>query len=101
MNGADLSWIESWQSDSEDITDEEYFVYGEEQDSCMFRNRYLQSMLQISLVRTSDSMMAFSKDKPADVYQQILAGSHDRLMPAACSPLVVALTLQSLNRFIG
>jgi hypothetical protein len=30
------------------LSDEEYFVYGEEQDSVMFRTEYLQTALQIS-----------------------------------------------------
>ncbi len=35
------------------ITDEEYFIYGEEQDSCRFRTEYLQSALEISDVGDS------------------------------------------------
>jgi hypothetical protein len=35
------------------LTDEEYLVYGEEQDSCRFRTEYLQSALEISDVGDS------------------------------------------------
>ncbi len=42
-------WVESWCKNEENIiSDEEYFVYGEEQDSCTIRASYLKSALQIS-----------------------------------------------------
>lgn len=40
-------WIQAW-SDLEDASDDEYFVYGEDQDSCCFRKEYLNGALQIS-----------------------------------------------------
>lgn len=51
-------WIDAWMSGVEDgikqfgepkpITDEEYFVYGPEQDSCRFRDEYWVETLAIS-----------------------------------------------------
>jgi len=44
-------WIDAYvgpSAESPPITDEEYFVYGEEQDCVKFRTEYLQTALQIS-----------------------------------------------------
>lgn len=42
-------WIDNWRAeDSEPATDEEYFVYGEEQSSLSLRPDYLQTALEIS-----------------------------------------------------
>ncbi|MEO0840990.1 MAG: SMI1/KNR4 family protein [Cyanobacteria bacterium J06636_27] len=40
-------WTEFTSEDDSDIPDEEYFVYGEEQDSTSLRNEYLQTALEI------------------------------------------------------
>jgi len=44
-------WADSWNESAvgyEETSDEEYFVYGEEQDTCNMRDRYLNTALQIS-----------------------------------------------------
>lgn len=43
----DNSWIEAWQ-DNGAVRDEDYFVYGNAQDSVNFRAEYLSSLLAIS-----------------------------------------------------
>ncbi len=40
-------WAECWD-DGDDIEDERYFQYGEHQDCCWLRGRYLKTALQIS-----------------------------------------------------
>lgn len=40
-------WAESWDDD-DDVTDEEYFQYGEHQDCCSMRGGYMKTALQIS-----------------------------------------------------
>lgn len=45
------AWIDGWMSDIEEIPsvpDEEYFVYGPEQDCIYFRAEYMQTALEIS-----------------------------------------------------
>lgn len=46
------AWIDGVQSAGPpiEVRDEEYFVYGAEQDSSTFRDRYLQTALQVSAV---------------------------------------------------
>jgi len=44
-------WADIWNEGAagyEETSDEEYFVYGEDQDTCKMRDRYLNSALQIS-----------------------------------------------------
>lgn len=41
------SWIDAWQ-DNEDVSDEDYYVYGDKQDSVNLRSEYLSSALAIS-----------------------------------------------------
>jgi hypothetical protein len=44
-------WIDAYVGPSEDlpfVSDKEYFVYGDKQDSCKFRTGYLQTALQVS-----------------------------------------------------
>lgn len=42
-------WVDVWnQIESEDVSDDLYFQYGEHQDCCQIRNRYLKTALQIS-----------------------------------------------------
>jgi hypothetical protein len=46
-----LEWIDAYTepaADARPISDEEYFVYGKDQDSCKFREEYLQTALEIS-----------------------------------------------------
>jgi hypothetical protein len=40
------SWIETWKENS--VTDEEYFIYGEEQNDLVFRPEYCKTALEIS-----------------------------------------------------
>ena len=46
----DKEWVDIWNEDSEDfdIPDDEYFVYGEEQDPINIRREYMKSCLKIS-----------------------------------------------------
>jgi len=41
-------WADIWNDGEDDVEDEQYFVYGKEQDSCHMRSRYLKTALQIS-----------------------------------------------------
>jgi tetratricopeptide (TPR) repeat protein len=42
-------WIDVWgQADETEVSDEEYFVYGPDQDSCLFRTEYVSKCLEIS-----------------------------------------------------
>jgi len=41
-------WVDIWLEGDCDVDDDEYFVYGMEQDSCKIRNYYLKDALQIS-----------------------------------------------------
>ncbi len=41
-------WVDIWNEDEDDISDEKYFIYGEKQDTCWMRNKYLKAALQIS-----------------------------------------------------
>jgi hypothetical protein len=46
-----LEWIETYENPSaglSSVPDSQYFVYGEEQDSCHFRVEYLRTALEIS-----------------------------------------------------
>lgn len=46
----DKEWVDIWNEDTEDldIPDDEYFVYGEEQDPVNIRREYMKSCLKIS-----------------------------------------------------
>ncbi|MBX9695074.1 MAG: hypothetical protein K2Z81_22000, partial [Cyanobacteria bacterium] len=43
----DRSWIDAWK-DNGDVSDEEYYRYGEDQDPCCFRSQYLNSLVALS-----------------------------------------------------
>jgi hypothetical protein len=45
---------EGWDSNDDDITDEEYFQYGEHQDCCSMKGKYLKTALQISSTEDGD-----------------------------------------------
>jgi hypothetical protein len=46
-------WAERWSKSDLDVSDEEYFQYGENQNSCSMRTRYTKHTLQISPVDES------------------------------------------------
>ena len=46
-------WAEIWD-DGDDVTDEEYFLYGEHQDCCSIRGQYMKTALQISSTEDGD-----------------------------------------------
>ena len=48
FNTLNQEWVEAWDNEDDDVTDEKYFVYGKEQDVVWMRNRYLKTALQIS-----------------------------------------------------
>jgi hypothetical protein len=41
-------WAEGWESNDDDISEEEYFQYGEHQDCISLRGKYMKTALQIS-----------------------------------------------------
>jgi len=41
-------WVDIWGEDEVESSDEQYFIYGKEQDTVWMRNRYLKTALQIS-----------------------------------------------------
>jgi hypothetical protein len=43
-------WAEMWSKSDVDVSDEQYFQYGENQDCCSMRTRYTKNTLQISPV---------------------------------------------------
>lgn len=59
-------WVDIWQEGAEgyeETSDEEYFVYGKEQDSCKIRERYLKTALQISDTLEGDVLLLNPKVK--------------------------------------
>lgn len=46
-------WVEAW-GDNHDISDEQYFQYGEHQDCCLIRSNYMRTALQISSTEDGD-----------------------------------------------
>jgi SMI1 / KNR4 family (SUKH-1) len=46
-------WAECWD-DGDDVEDEKYFQYGEHQDCCWIRGRYMKTALQISSAEDGD-----------------------------------------------
>jgi hypothetical protein len=47
-------WVEAWNDDNDEISDEQYFQYGEHQDCCWIRTRYMKTALQISSTEDGD-----------------------------------------------
>ena len=41
-------WVDIWNEEEDEVPDDQYFIYGTEQDSCLMRNKYLKTALQIS-----------------------------------------------------
>jgi hypothetical protein len=46
-------WAEIWSNSNDDISDEQYFQYGEDQNCCWIRRQYMKTNLQISPVDES------------------------------------------------
>lgn len=46
-------WAETWGNPGDDISDEKYLRYGEDQDCCCLRRQYMKTALQISIVDES------------------------------------------------
>jgi hypothetical protein len=47
-------WVEAWNNDNDEISDEQYFQYGEHQDCCWIRTGYMKTALQISSTEDGD-----------------------------------------------
>ncbi len=48
FNTRNQDWINIWNDGYEEIPDEEYFVYGDKQDTTTLRTEYMQTTLEIS-----------------------------------------------------
>ncbi|WP_310482441.1 SMI1/KNR4 family protein [Chamaesiphon sp. VAR_48_metabat_403] len=46
--------VDAWNNDNDEIGDEQYFQYGEHQDCCWIRTRYMKTALQISSTEDGD-----------------------------------------------
>lgn len=46
-------WVEAW-ADNHDVSDEQYFQYGDHQDCCQIRSKYMKTALQVSSAEEGD-----------------------------------------------
>ena len=47
-------WVDDWNDNNDEISDEQYFQYGEHQDCCWIRRKYIKTALQISSTEDGD-----------------------------------------------
>ncbi len=69
------SWIDAWHDDGEEVDDDRYFTYGDDQDCVWLRNRYLQTALQISDTSDGDVVLLNPEVKFGDEWEAWLFGN--------------------------
>ncbi|NEO82849.1 MAG: SMI1/KNR4 family protein [Spirulina sp. SIO3F2] len=74
-------WIEAWDSDDSDITDEQYFQYGEHQDCVWIRSQYMKAALQLS--STEDGYVYLLNPKIIDNRNEWEAWDFGNKLPGA------------------
>jgi SMI1 / KNR4 family (SUKH-1) len=47
-------WADAWNDSDDDLSDEQYFQYGDHQDCCQIRREYMKTALQISSTEDGD-----------------------------------------------
>jgi len=63
-------WVDIWTEYTDDnVSDEEYFVYGKEQDTCQMRSKYLKTALQISDSAEGDVLLLNPEVKYGDEWE--------------------------------
>ena len=62
-------WVDAWYEEDDDMSDEKYFVYGEEQDAVWMRSKYLKTALQISDSAEGDVLLLNPEVKFGDEWE--------------------------------
>jgi hypothetical protein len=68
-------WIDAWHDEGEELDDERYFTYGDDQDCVWMRNRYLQTALQVSDTWDGDVVLLNSDVKFGEEWEAWLFGN--------------------------